>query len=100
MGQTPCDAQIGGRVDDGLDPQGTTVFQIVLDPGVLIERVQGDAGVSGDDFRVEHILGMTFLAMDDSPSKDQLERVRATNVQIVADQRVDESASNDEGPAV
>ena len=46
--QAALAAQVAGRVDDGLDPQGAAVFQVLLDAGVLVEGVDGDLGAAGD----------------------------------------------------
>ena len=41
-------AQVVGALI-GLDPQGAAVFQVLLDPGVLVEGVHGHLGAAGDD---------------------------------------------------
>ena len=51
--QAPLAAQVAGRVDDGLHPQGAAVFQVLLDAGVLVEGVDGDLGAAGDDLGLE-----------------------------------------------
>ena len=51
--QAAVAAQVAGRVDDGLDPQRPAVFEVLLDPGVLVEGVDGDLGAPGDDLGLE-----------------------------------------------
>jgi len=46
---TAAYAQVGGVVDDGLDTHGPAVFEVLLDTGVLVEGVQGDALVGAVD---------------------------------------------------
>ena len=92
MLQAAMAAQVIGRVDDGLDPQRPPVLQVLLDPGVLEERVDGDVGVPGDQ------TGPGCAAqLDRSPPspmrralEDQFDGVRAADVQVVDYQRLEE----------
>ena len=56
--QAALAAQVTGRVDDGLDPQGAAVFQVLLDAGVLVEGVDGDLGAAGDHLGLELAAGV------------------------------------------
>ena len=40
VGQAGVAAEVAGRVDDGLDPQGAALLEVLLDPGVLVEDVR------------------------------------------------------------
>ena len=51
--QAPLAAQVTRRVDDGLHPQGAAVFEVLLDPGVLVEGVDGHVHAAGDDLGLE-----------------------------------------------
>jgi hypothetical protein len=55
--QAALAAQVARRVDDRLDPQCPSVFQVLLDPRVLVEGVDGDLGAAGDDLGLERALG-------------------------------------------
>ncbi|MFD1535365.1 hypothetical protein, partial [Pseudonocardia aurantiaca] len=47
--QAALAAQVIRVVDHGLDPQGATVLEVLLDPGVLVEGVHGDLDTAGDE---------------------------------------------------
>ena len=38
-------AQVAGTVDDGFDPHGAAVFEVLLDPGVFVEHVDDHPAV-------------------------------------------------------
>ncbi|GAB3120894.1 hypothetical protein GCM10027056_08330 [Glaciibacter psychrotolerans] len=93
MFQTTQALQISRRVDDSLDPQGTTVFQILFDPRVLEERVHRDLGADGDDsgfawcpvhdrMRPAGVRGVT--------GEEQLDTFRSTDIQVIPHQCAEE----------
>ena len=86
--QPPLAAEVTRRVDDGLDPQGPLVFQVLLDAGVLVEGVDGDLGAAGDDLGLELRGGVGA----DLPVEDDLDGVRAAEIEVVGDQRLEEGA--------
>jgi hypothetical protein len=47
--EAASDTEIGGVIHYRLDAQGAALFQILLDPRVLIERVHGHFGAAGDN---------------------------------------------------
>ena len=53
--QAALAAPVVGVVDDGFDAQGATVCEVLLDPGVLGERVEGDLDTAGDEFGLEDL---------------------------------------------
>ena len=89
--QAALAAQVVGGVDHGLDPQGPPVFQVLLDAGVLVEGVHGDLGAAGDDLGLELAAGGA-LAAADLAVEDDLDGVRAAEVEVVGDQRLEEAA--------
>ena len=75
------------------DAQRPTVLQVLLDAGVLVERVDGDIDPAGDDAGLEHLLHRRRPAPPDRmPGEDQLDLVGAADVQVVRDQGLEESA--------
>jgi hypothetical protein len=42
VAELPVAAQVAQRIDDRFDAQRDAVFQILLQPGVLVEHVEGD----------------------------------------------------------
>ena len=89
VGQAGVAAQVAGGVDDGLDPHRPPVLQVLLDPRVLVEHVDQDpAVVAAVDRGAEDALGVAA----DLAGEDDLHVVRAADVQIVGDQRLEEAA--------
>ena len=80
--QAPLAAQVARRVHHGLHPKGAAVFQVLLDARVLVEGVDGDLGAAGDHIGPE----LAFGAGPDLPVEDDLNSVRAAEVQVVGDQ--------------
>ena len=77
-------------VDDGLDPQRPAVFQVLLDPGVLVEDVDGHA--------VRRVMTLVLNTpgwrgagrLRTCAAEDDLDVVRAAEVEVVGDQRLEE----------
>jgi len=75
-----------GVVDDGLDPHRPAVLQVLLDPGVPVERVDGDLSAAGDHLGLELADGV----LADLAVEDDLNGVRAAEVQVVGNQGIEE----------
>src|ERR1019366_1269054 len=89
-GDAAADPQVGWRVDDGLDAQGPAVLEVLLDPGVAVEGVDGDIHAPGDDLGLERPPGGAPRAVDDPAAEDDLDGVGAADVKVVGDQRLEE----------
>ena len=91
MHQAPQTAQVAWIVDHGLDPQRPPVLQVLLDPGVPVEDVDVHRGAVGDDLRLE--LTGRRASPPLTPPEDQLDHLRAADVEVVGDQGLEEPAS-------
>src|SRR6476659_8132743 len=91
MDQPPQTAQVARVVDDSLDAQRPPVLQILLDAGVPVEGVDVDLGAVGDDLGLE-LTGRRSTAALPTP-EDQLDPLRAADVEVVGDQGLEEPAS-------
>src|SRR3954449_6338820 len=90
--EAAADPQVGRGVDDGLDPQRAAVLEVLLDPGVFVERVHRDVHPAGDDLGLEHPGGGALGAVADLSAEDDLDGVGAAQVEVVPDQRLEEAA--------
>ena len=82
--QAALHAQVVGVVDDGLDPQGAAVLEVLLDSGVLVERVHGDLDPASDDLGLEDLRGHRCAAgPDPATGEDQLDLVGSADVEVV-----------------
>src|ERR1019366_4620863 len=89
--EAALDTEIGGAVHHGLDPEGTAFLQVLLDPRMLVERVDGHLGSPGHHPGGELALGVAA----DPARKDELDLVGSSDVEVVGDRRLEEGA----GPA-
>jgi hypothetical protein len=94
-------AQIGGVVDDSLDAHGLAVFEILLDPGVLVEDVDGHALIGAVDGGLED-LGIRVGRRGSLPrppftadlaSEDDFHLLGTAEIEVVGDERLDERPS-------
>ena len=83
-------AEVVGFVDHGFDAQRPAFFEVLLDPGLLVEHVDGDVGAAGDDLGGE-LAGCCV----GSTVEDDLHLVGTADVQVVGDDGFEEAA----GPA-
>ena len=91
VGQPGQAAQVTGGVDDGLDPHRAAVFEVLLDPRVLVEQVEHDAAaIRADrgavDGGAEHAWGVAA----DMAVEDDLDVGGAADVEVVGDQGLEE----------
>ena len=87
--------QIPGGIDNGLDAQGATVLEVLLDAGVLEERIQGDLSALGDDLRFAGSVihdRMPLVGMWGVAGEEQLDSFGATDIEVVGDERFEEAA--------
>src|SRR6266545_5450808 len=88
VGQQPLAAEVVGVVDHGLDAQGTAVLEVLLDAGVLVEHVDGDAAGVPVDRGLEHPAGLAAAVA----SEDDLDVLGASQVEVVGHQRLEEGS--------
>src|SRR6266536_1842538 len=89
VGQAGVAPQVAGGVDDGLDPHRPPVFEVLLDPRMLVEHVDDDAAVvAAVDRGAEGAGGVAA----DPAGEDDLDVVRAADVEVVGDQGLEEPA--------
>src|SRR5439155_26475938 len=56
--QAALAAEVGGGVADELDAKGPAFFEVLLDPGVAVEDVDGHLGAADDELGGEGALGV------------------------------------------
>jgi hypothetical protein len=67
--------------------RSATVFEVLLDPGVLVERVHCDLDTAGDDPGLEDLRGGGCVTRSHpATGEDQLDLVGAADVEVVGDQ--------------
>src|SRR6266536_373623 len=86
VGQQPLAAEVVGVVDDGLDAQGTAVLEVLLDAGVLVEDVDGDAVGVPVDGGLEGAGGLSSARV---AFEDELDAFGAAQVEVVGHQRLE-----------
>src|SRR6266567_2309097 len=86
--QAALAAEVGGRIAHGLDTQRAALFQIFLDPRVFVENVDDDVHTTCDHLGRELTVGVGV----DLPAEDQLDLIGPTDVEVVGDERLEETA--------
>lgn len=87
-------AQIVRGVDDGFDAQRAPVCEVLLDPGMLVEGVEGRLGVAGSDLGLGQRGGGEFVAATFVlAGKQQFHGLRAADIEIVGHQRFEKPSS-------
>jgi hypothetical protein len=79
-----------GVVDGCLGAQCLPFLVVLLDRGVLVVHVQARRDVLGDDPGAEYPGGRALAAPLDLPGEDEADPVRAAQVQVVADDLLEE----------
>ena len=94
MFQTPVTQQIIGLVDDGLDPKRTAVLEVLLDPGVLEERIDGEPDdVTGDDLGLVGLLHHRWsTTAGPVAAEDEFHVLGAPDVEVVDHEGLEEPA--------
>ncbi|MEZ5086015.1 MAG: hypothetical protein R2722_07105 [Tessaracoccus sp.] len=90
VGQPSVTLQVVGCVDDGLDPQRPPVFEVLLDPGVLEERVDGDIGIPADNRCLRGPVVLNRTTPMAGAVEDQLHRVGPSDIKVVSNERFEE----------
>jgi hypothetical protein len=86
-----------GVVNDGFDAQRDAVLQVLLQAGVLVEHVDGDQVAVPVDLGLEPAAGGREgrPAGSLTAAEQQLDVLRAAQVHVVAQQRLEERAGVD-----
>jgi hypothetical protein len=88
VGQAGLAAQVSGTVDDGLDAHRATVFEVLLDPGMLIEHVDDHPTVvPAVDRGTKGARGVPT----DATVEDDLDVVRSAEIEVVGHQGFEET---------
>src|SRR5262249_56068993 len=86
-------AEVVGGVADELDAQSPALLQVLLDPGVAVEDVDGHLSAAVDELGGKCALGV----LAHLTAEDELDLVGSTQVQVVGDQALDEAAGSARG---
>src|SRR6266851_4343624 len=77
-------------VDGGLGTERSPFFQVLLDLGLLVVQVEVGADPGGDDLGAEAAGGGVLAAQPDQAPEDDVHLVRAADIDVVADQLLEE----------
>ena len=91
----PERVRFGGLVDDGLDPHGPAVFEVLLDARVLEDHVHLDLGARREYAGAVEALGAVRALGVRPGGEHRGHLLRAADADVVGDQRLEETA----GPA-
>jgi hypothetical protein len=89
--QSAAEAKIPGIVDDGFRPQGPAFLEVLLDPALLVVDVQRGHYPLGDDAGTKAARGV----FAHPPVEDQLHVVGSAEVEVLADDLLEEDPSGD-----
>src|SRR5262249_7046475 len=89
VGQTLADLEVVSVVDRGLGPERTAFLVVLLDAGALVVDVQRGRDALGEDAGAEAAGGGT----DDLAVEDQLDLVGAAEVEVLANDLLEEQAA-------
>src|SRR5690348_10188251 len=81
-----ADAEVARLVDGGLGAERPSFLEVLLDVGLLVVQVEVGAGAGRDDLGAEGPGSAELAALADHPAEDDVDLVRAADVQVVADQ--------------
>ena len=90
VSQLFADAEVARLVEGGLGAERSSFLQVLLDLGLLVEQVEVGAGAAGDDLGPEGPGGPVLAALPDGAAEDEVHLVRAADVEVVADQLLEE----------
>ena len=82
--------EIACVVDRGFRPYGLSFLVILLDRGVLVISVQARGDAVGDNPGAEHSWCSVWAFADQPASEDQADLIGATNIEVVADDLLEE----------
>jgi hypothetical protein len=97
MRQPPGHAEVGGVADRGFRPERFAQLVVLLDFRVLVVDVQAGGDARGDDAGAEPARGGALALADDPAAEDQRDPVRAAEVEVVADQLLEEEPPGHRG---
>ena len=95
IGQPFAEAEVHGVVDGGLGAQRPSFLVVLLDLGGLVEHVQARGDPVGDDTGGEGAGSAVLAAAVDAAAEDQADPVGAAQVQVVADDLLEEDPPGD-----
>ena len=85
-----ADAEVAWLIDGGLGAERSSFLEVLPVLGFLAGQVEVGAGAAGDDLGAEGPGGAELAALADGPAEDDVHLVRAADVQVVADQLLEE----------